>query len=244
MFWLVAERFRSESTAKPDQLEQCLTPDSCVHPDAALLTDLFEDGVQTAASALHDRSADLMPAERELIRGVAQKRKREFATGRQLARQLLEGLGHPDFPLLRDPDRVPIWPSDVVGSISHKERLCVVAVASIRDRAGLGIDIEPDQPVTPGLEQRICLPAEEAWAAAEGPSEIGRRCRAVFSVKEAVYKAFFPRVREVWGFHDVEVSIDLARESFLASLPATAERAHVEGRIFRREGWILSGVEY
>ena len=185
-----------------------------------------------------------MPAERDLIRGVAQKRKLEFATGRILARRLLEDLGHPDFPLLRDPDRVPIWPSDVVGSISHKERLCVVAVASIRDRAGLGIDIEPDQPVTPGLEQRICLPAEEAWAAAEGPSEVGRRCRAVFSVKEAVYKAFFPRVRKVWGFHDVEVSIDLERESFRASLPATAKRADVEGRIFRRQGWILSGVEY
>jgi 4'-phosphopantetheinyl transferase EntD len=225
-------------------LERRLISGSSPKPDAALFTDLFEDGVYAAASDLRDCAADLMPAERELLRGVARKRELEIATGRMLARPLLEGLGHAGFPLLRDQDRVPIWPKHVVGSISHKEDLCVVAVASGRDRTGLGIDVEPDRPVKPGLERLICLPSEQEWVAAEGPPEIGRRCRAVFSVKEAVYKAFFPRVRKVWGFRDVEVSIDFAQNSFRASLPRSADRAEVDGRILRRQGWILTAVEY
>ena len=161
-----------------------------------------------------------------------------------MARSLLEGLGHGEFALIRDNDRVPIWPLDVVGSISHKDDLCVVAVASTRDRLGLGIDIEPDQPVKPGLERQICLPSELQWVGEEGASELGRRTRAVFSAKEAVYKAFFPRVRAVWGFHEVEVAIDFAASSFRATLPKSAGRTFVNGRLLRREGWILSGVEY
>ena len=74
------------------------------------------------------------------------------------------------------------------------------------------------------------------------PVERRRRCRVVFSVKEAVYKAFYPRTREFWSFQDVGVEIDLDAARFSATLPASAGRATIEGRVFRRDGWILSGV--
>ena len=79
---------------------------------------------------------------------------------------------------------------------------------------------------------------------AEGPAQRGRRCRIVFSAKEAVYKAFFPKVRRVWGFLEVHTKFDLEENSFYATLPPDAGRAEVEGRVLRRQGWILSGVEY
>ena len=41
------------------------------------------------------------------------------------------------------------------------------------------------------------------------PPDVNQNVILVFSIKEAVYKAFFPIVRKVWGFMEVEVEIDL-----------------------------------
>lgn len=219
------------------------------HPlESAIVADLFAPGVRFSASSLRDCAKELSPSERELIRGVVPKREFEFATGRMLAKQLLAELHYPHFELLRDHDRVPIWPRDIVGSISHTAEpgngLCIAAIASSRHRVGLGVDVEPDLPVKAGLEASICGPLEQEWVRARGAPEIGRRCRVIFSVKEAVYKAFFPRIREFWGFKDVEVFVDLVDGSFRANLPRSADREYVDGRILLRRGWILASVEY
>lgn len=231
---------------------------------ASFLEGLLGAEVRALASTFQEPGSEVSASERALVRGVVRKRELEFLTGRSLARKLLRDLGFSDVDLLWDEDRVPIWPEGVVGSITHsvtgsvprsasedhldpnwRERsLCAVAIARTSDRSGVGIDVEPDQPVRPGLEREICDPAEIDWVEGEGPSESGRRCRIVFSVKEAVYKAFFPRVRKVWGFHDVHTEIDLTRNTFCATLPMGAGRVEVEGRVLCREGWILSGVEY
>ena len=145
--------------------------------------------------------------------------------------------------MLPDADRVPVWPPGVVGSISHKRDLCVVAVAPAQGRRGLGLDIEPDQPARSGLERIVCRDDERRWVDAEGPEAAGRRCRVVFSAKEAVYKACFPELRERWSFQDVGVRIDLEAERFVARLPGPAPTSSLEGRILRRHDWILCGVE-
>jgi 4'-phosphopantetheinyl transferase EntD len=201
-----------------------LIEDSQRDPPADLLAGLFTDGVHFSAANLHDCAEELVPAERELVQKVSSKRRQEIATGRKLARQLLCKLGHSHFALLRDKDRVPLWPANVVGCISHKEPLCVVAIAPKGEWTGLGLDIEPDEAPRPGLERMIAGPAERLWIAAAGPTESGRRCRAIFSAKEAVYKAFYPQVREPWSFNDVEISIDFRHEGFVARLPASAGR--------------------
>jgi len=212
--------------------------------DPGLWRGLFDSEVHVAASTLCDGVSSLSSAERALVAGAVPNRKREFSTGRLLARQLLAELGHVDFALLRDADRLPLWPANVIGSISHKQNLCIVAIASEHARMGLGVDVEPDEPVKPGLERMVCRPREREWLESPDANESGRRCRAIFSAKEAVYKAYYPRLREFWGFQDVEVEIHFAENRFLAQLPASADRSEVEGRILRRDGWILSAVDY
>ena len=219
-------------------------PNSPDRLDPALWRGLFDSDVQVAASKLCDGPSSLSSAERALVAGAVAKREREFATGRLLARRLLAEFGHVDFALLRDANRLPLWPANVVGSISHTKDLCIVAVTSTRARVGLGVDVEPDEPVKPGLERSVCRPREREWLESTEADERGRRCRAIFSAKEAVYKAFFPRLREFWGFQDVEVEIRFAENRFLARLPASADRREIEGRILRRGGWILSAVDY
>ncbi len=137
---------------------------------------------------------------------------------------------------------MPIWPAGIVGSITHSGSMCVVAVARSADVALLGLDLEPDRPVKEGLARLVCRDEEHDWIASPDAEERNRRCRVVFSVKEAVYKAFYPRTRRVWGFQEVGVQIDLEDASFRASLPKDAGLEEVRGRVHRSEGWILAGV--
>lgn len=211
-------------------------------PTNGLFDGLFPEGVQTAISGIENHVAELLPGERDYIATAAARRQHEFSTGRALARQLLISAGHPNFPILREADRIPIWPAELVGSISHTGGLCGVVVARRDVFLGLGLDVEPDAPADKDIERAVCRYAERDWVRAEGEAEQGRRCRIVFSVKEAVYKAFYPRTRTFWSFQDVGVTIDLVSGTFVAVLPESADRVTAAGRILRRDGWILSGV--
>lgn len=209
------------------------------------IDDLFSAKIAVGVSAIRFDASSLLPEELAIVANAGQQRTNEFATGRMLARRLLARFGREDFALLQDPDRLPIWPDGLIGSISHKQTICIVAVAAAEDRAGVGIDVEPDRPVRPGVERRICRPNELEWVGdAEDEAEASRRCRMIFSVKEAVYKAFYPRQREVWEFQQVGVELDPIRGRFRAELPASAVREYVDGVILRRRGWLVAGVEW
>ncbi len=209
-----------------------------------MLEGVFSDEVRVASAPIEDRIDSLFPEELASIRQASPARRAEFSTGRWLARKLLVELGCPPVAIPRDRDRSPRWPDDWVGSITHSGQACAAAVAPASGFLGIGIDLEPDEAVKPGLERMICYGAELDWVAAAGAAERGRRCRAVFSAKEAVYKAFHPRTRRVWRFVDVAVEIDLVSDSFRARLPADAGTPSIEGRVLRRNGWIISGVAW
>jgi len=206
---------------------------------------LFSEHVLVATGPIEDHRAALHPAEREGIEQASEDRQREFSTGRWLAHALLDEPGAAAAPIPRNADRTPRWPAGRVGSITHSGGFCAVAIgrASARLR-GVGVDLEPDLTTKPGLERMICFGEELDWIAEAGTLEAGRRCRVVFSAKEAVYKAFHPSTGRVWRFEEVALRVDLDRGSFRARLPADAGRAEIEGRIVRRGGWIVSGVEW
>lgn len=203
---------------------------------------LFGNGVRVAAVAITDRSEFLLPVERAGLPQASAGRLAEYSSGRWLARQLLESLGAGRPPIARGADRLPCWPIGWVGSISHSGTICAVAVARTSDHRGLGIDIEPDEPVKPGLPAMVCFGDELAWIADSDPIVERRRARLVFSVKEAVYKAFYPEVRRVWGFAEVAVEIEPALGVFRARLPADAGGGIVRGRVAVAEGWIAAGL--
>lgn len=210
----------------------------------ALLEPLFDASIARAIAPVVDAVAELSEEERSLIARAVESRRREFSTGRRLARRLLAERGIAAGSILRDEDRVPIWPPNVMGSISHCRDYAVVAVCDADACFGLGVDIEPDEPVKPGVERIVCTESERRWLGVDDECDEtrGRRVKLFFSAKEAVYKAFYPRVRTFWNFHDVELELDEDGGRFVAALPASAGRAHVEGRFVRGHGTIVSGV--
>lgn len=151
----------------------------------------------------------LWPEEQRAIAGAGDKRRLEFTAGRVMARQAMGAIGLPAAAIPVAADRAPVWPEGVIGSISHCDSLCVAVVARAGDVGAIGIDAEEDTPLEQALWTEICTAPERAWLQTRPEAQRGRLAKRIFSAKEAVYKAIFPRIRKVLEFSDV--TIDPAR---------------------------------
>lgn len=149
--------------------------------------------------------AALSAEEQQQIARAVPKRRMEFAAGRQLARRLLGDMGLDIDALVSDADRVPRWPAPVVGSITHCRSLCAVAVVPRALSLGIGLDVEPAEPMKPELLPHILCESESArlrdWPARW--RELGGIL--TFSAKESLYKSIYPVHRVFLDFQDVEL---------------------------------------
>lgn len=151
---------------------------------------------------------ELSAAERAAVESVSDKRRREFATARALARGALAELGVEGFDLLNGPDRAPIWPEGIAGSISHCDTCAFVAVGH-RDSIGtIGIDVEHRTILKRQLWRMTMRDEEVAWLDARPQAERGWLALAIFSAKEALYKAQYPRSEEYMGFMALRVELE------------------------------------
>jgi enterobactin synthetase component D / holo-[acyl-carrier protein] synthase len=202
-----------------------------------VLDGLFPPDVMTAWGDPQAPSMPLFPEEEALVVRAVAKRKREFAKGRECARSALANLGHRDVLLLSGESREPLWPAQVVGSITHTHGLCAAAVARSARYRGIGIDAEPAEPLGPDIVRRICGGDDRSSWARVTSLELPVVPRLVFCVKEAVYKCLFPITRMFLGFEDVTVELD--EGTFCASLridaPPFSTGASFTGR-WRRTG--------
>ncbi|MFE0464376.1 4'-phosphopantetheinyl transferase [Kitasatospora sp. NPDC058965] len=153
-------------------------------------------------------SADLHPAEQELAATMVPVRRREFRTGRDCARRALGRLGLPPGPVLAGPRGEPRWPAGVVGSLTHCPGYRAAVVARRSDLPVLGIDAEPHRPLPPGVWSAVSLPQERARHGALRQLHPGIHWdRALFSAKEAVFKAWYPLTGRPLEFEEADVTL-------------------------------------
>ncbi len=118
-------------------------------------------------------------------------------------------------PVLAGTSREPIWPTGLVGSISHVAGVGVALVAPAELSDGIGIDIE-SQRWAPELEDQVPRPEEREWLDAGSTTERSAKLLALFSAKESVFKAFYPSVGRYFGF--AAASLVPTSSGFAASL--------------------------
>lgn len=148
-----------------------------------------------------DAIDDLWDAESAAMARAIPKRRYEFAAGRRAARAAMVDLGLPETAIPQGPDRAPIWPAGLTGSIAHCDQVCIAAVS--QSHRSIGIDIEPATPLADDLIPLICTAAEQAWLPASGRGHVAKQ---IFSAKEAVYKAQYPLTGRIIGFDDLNLS--------------------------------------
>jgi 4'-phosphopantetheinyl transferase EntD len=143
---------------------------------------------------------------------AVEKRQREFAAGRLLARSLLRSFGYTG-PLCRQLDGLPKWPPGIIGSISHCTSLAAVAICRTTECFGIGIDIEEYKPL-PAEVASLTLTAEERrWSEGSPAAPL-----QVFCAKEAIYKAIYPYCHKFVEFEAVIVEPTNGFRGFTASL--------------------------
>lgn len=207
-----------------------------------MFRELLPDDVKTAWGDPREDAPLALPAEEALIERAVDKRKREFRKARACARELLAEFGVREFALLAGSQREPLWPEGIIGSVTHTDGLCAVAVGQRLHYAGIGIDVEPEEPLSEGVAKRVSSEAEiAAGVAASGLAPLVV-ARIVFSAKEAFYKSQFCVTARFLGFSDAIV--ELAPDGgfsvqIVADLGELSGAAFV-GRWARRDGFVLT----
>ncbi|MFG1897532.1 4'-phosphopantetheinyl transferase [Micromonospora zamorensis] len=192
------------------------------------MRDLLPSTVAVAVAGPDDWVGELLPAEQAcLSERAVQTRRRDFAAGRACARRAMTGLGLPPTAVPAAPDRAPVWPAGVVGTITHTTGYCAAAAALTTDVRSVGMDAEQHHEVDPGVRRMVLLPEEEALCA-RLPGGISWPV-VLFSAKETVYKVWHPVVGTWLGFRDAQLDVDPDAGTFTARIaPARVAAATVE----------------
>ena len=125
-------------------------------------------------------------------------RKQEFLLGRLCAAKAYKShFGKELFSLPMNTNRSPVWPSEVLGSITHNESLVGAAVADQEKLLGLGIDFEVFGRTKLELSRYIRSPKDIQHHSGFNQQEL---LTLIFSAKESLYKALHPSVNLFFGF--------------------------------------------
>jgi 4'-phosphopantetheinyl transferase EntD len=205
-----------------------------------LLANLFPDCVAVCFSSELPADAKLEPAEQSYTERMAAKRLLEFTHGRYCAHEAMRRLGIPVSAISKGEDRAPVWPSRIVGSISHSDQVAVAALAHSHELDTLGLDIEGQEALKPEIISMICRADEQAAL------NDGHLAKLLFSIKEAVYKCIYPRVGCYVDFKEIEILLDKAGESYRVRSHSNKFDAgltdRLEGRFLIKDKLIFSSA--
>ena len=201
-------------------------------------------GIGISCGGIDGDPQSLWPVERTAIAKAIPRRQREFAAGREAARDAMAQIGWCPEAIPSAPDRSPVWPDGLIGSISHTGRACVAITGRREQVHAMGIDIEEDVALDSTLWETICTPGELAAMASLHRSERGRWATRLFCIKEAFYKWQYPQTQRMLDFGDVQVTLNPNQLGFwvqptgseTSSLPSCSR----EGRLLTSNGFVLA----
>lgn len=169
------------------------------------------------------------------------RRTHESDTARTLACDLLRRHGVAVAEIGRHAEGFPLWPEGWVGSLSHSAGWCAAGLARETVVRGVGVDVENPARMKPEMWAHIMTENERRELERRSPggdaNERGIAATAVFSAKEALFKALFPLRRAVPGFLATEIAW-LGEGKFRAQVNADT----VDGRCAMGDGMVLAAA--
>jgi len=172
----------------------------------------------------------------EHIARAIDKRKAEYLAGRLLAQTGIHAYTGQQQHIPTGEKREPLWPRDIVGSISHTHNKAVCLVSDNTDLL-LGLDIE---------QQLSTKTANNVHASIVQPSEMTvleqgdnrlpftTLITIAFSAKESLFKALYPLVGRYFGFDAAHIlAINPSTGTLDIALTETLSDSVNEGDRFR-----------
>lgn len=172
------------------------------------------------------------------------KRRAEFLAGRITAMVALESLNARDLSVAIGMQRNPIWPEGYVGSISHTSKRAIAVVSPSHAATLVGIDYEEIIPINVAtkLAPQI-LTSDELQLYYQLSMGFAQFFTIVFSAKESLFKAIYPKVEMYINFSEAKVTkICTVKKTFTIELCSTLLSDELEiGQAF--QGYLLLDEE-
>jgi len=163
---------------------------------------------QASLESLHAR-------ERVLARRMAPARRRQFAAGRDCARQALGACGIAARPILVETDGAPRWPAGIIGSISHTVGASAAVVSWDPRLHGIGIDLEMlRKPFSQVVAELVFLPEELAGLRSMTTTMRNEALYSLFAAKEATFKAVRHTTDQSLGWEDICIELNIDTQQF------------------------------
>lgn len=183
---------------------------------------------------LEDFSASAIQCPAGITRSV-HKRRAEFYFGRLAARRALAALDIDAFDVQVGKMREPVWPTGVVGSISHVQNRAAAVAMHCDMRSGMGVDLERviGADTCAVLSSTVIGECELRYLSSlMSALPMRTLLTIVFSAKESFFKAVSATVGRYFDFHAVRVThVDLAQGCLRLQLVETLSDVFVENKV-------------
>ncbi|WP_370966098.1 enterobactin synthase subunit EntD [Enterobacter wuhouensis] len=146
------------------------------------------------------------------LSSAGRKRKADHLAGRIAAAHALLDHAVPGI----GPSGEPIWPDGISGSITHSGTRAMAVVT--QHPALIGIDCETILPENEALEIKDgIIDAQEEAVLSRSGYPLSLALTLVFSAKESLFKALFPKVKSFMGFDSARITM-LDKETLMLAL--------------------------
>ena len=178
-------------------------------------------------------------SEERYVRGAVLKRREEFSTGRWCAHRALTLVNNDTDCIAVGKGGEPIWPDGINGSISHCPSCCIAAVCDSILYPAIGIDVEVDEPLPPGVLNVISSLRERDTFSLQFNGTGIYWDRLLFSVKESLVKAFYSFYGQRIDFSQYRITIDERNFVFHACPVFDGSQTKI---MLTGQWWILGGL--
>lgn len=160
--------------------------------------------------------------------------KLEIAT-KETERDLIDYTGtEASTPLKRENGGPRIWPEGYTGSFTNKGTVVLGAIVEFGDLRAIGIDLELNQPGRDMLGHTV---RED-----DTPSDFDNDLSTLagFSVKEAVYKAYYRIERRDVHYNDVRLTWTQSSGEIASGIAECRNEIELDFKCTIRDDWIIS----
>ncbi|MCJ1701791.1 4'-phosphopantetheinyl transferase superfamily protein [Rathayibacter festucae] len=186
------------------------------------------------------------PGEEGLIGAAvaAPSSRRQSIQVRACARRALALLGEAPCPLPRSPTGAPVWPEGIVGGLTHTDGYRAAVVARSIAHLGIGVDAERMRRLPDDLVRTFALPSELGELVRlrnAGHPAADALPLALFTAKEAAFKAWFPATGIWLGPTSADV-VFRGRSAFdvVPIVDGDRRRVRLRGRWAHRSNLVLA----